>query len=548
MRGVDHGDGGLCPLTPTLSRRERAKTTLREPALEHPLHRPLHPAIEIVRSDLVNPKQSRRRPRLRVPYPAHRPGVAAGGEATIRGRSPRGRATRDALPQLRLAFENAAFGHRVDRDLEIPAVRVARPAKRRACRRGDHPSLVPGRHGDGHLGDGGERSAEEDDQAKKPGVGSDHAVLLSSESEVCEKVLRREARCKGLDHGAAVHHSGPSTPGPWSTIGLANHREEVMRHLAAIWGCCVLALSATTADATCTVEPRAGGKLRQFSPAQHPLPGRESTEITMEVDLETPTGECMVGIGLGGGYFSSVPPSVVVESAVLERLDTSEPRRRSVVLPFIAQSRGALLWNFPTTLPDARWWGFTGELPALSYPLQPNEVFVVRFVVSFEPEDINDLRGREEGVLVQFSGGGVLPDGSPDLGAGGPDPTVYSEVRQLGECFPTQSALCLNGGRFRVVVDWRTAAASGHGLVDAFATNDVSSNLTFFESSNVELTIKILDGRPLNGHCWVFHSAMTDVGYTLTVTDTQTGRTKTYSNPLGQAARPVLDTSAFECG
>jgi len=53
----------------------------------------------------------------------------------------------------------------------------------------------------------------------------------------------------------------------------------------------------------------------------------------------------------------------------------------------------------------------------------------------------------------------------------------------------------------------------------------------FFENTNVELMVKMLDGRAVNSHYWFFYGAMTDVAYTLTVTDTQTGAVKTYLGP-----------------
>ena len=66
----------------------------------------------------------------------------------------------------------------------------------------------------------------------------------------------------------------------------------------------------------------------------------------------------------------------------------------------------------------------------------------------------------------------------------------------------------------------------------------------FFSSNNVELVIKVLDGRAVNNKFWVFYGALSDVQYTITVTDTQTGTVKTYTNPQGSLAS-VADTSAF---
>ena len=56
--------------------------------------------------------------------------------------------------------------------------------------------------------------------------------------------------------------------------------------------------------------------------------------------------------------------------------------------------------------------------------------------------------------------------------------------------------------------------------------------------------LKVLDGRTLNGHFWVFYGALSNVGYTITITDTETQTVKTYVNPEGTLAS-VADTEAF---
>ena len=48
--------------------------------------------------------------------------------------------------------------------------------------------------------------------------------------------------------------------------------------------------------------------------------------------------------------------------------------------------------------------------------------------------------------------------------------------------------------------------------------------------------VKILDGRALNGHWWVFYGALSNVGYTITISDLFTGRSRTYVNPIGRFA------------
>jgi len=54
----------------------------------------------------------------------------------------------------------------------------------------------------------------------------------------------------------------------------------------------------------------------------------------------------------------------------------------------------------------------------------------------------------------------------------------------------------------------------------------------------------VLDGRSINGHFWVFYGALSDVQYTITVTDTITGAVRTYTNPQDAFASRG-DTAAF---
>jgi predicted outer membrane repeat protein len=96
----------------------------------------------------------------------------------------------------------------------------------------------------------------------------------------------------------------------------------------------------------------------------------------------------------------------------------------------------------------------------------------------------------------------------------------------------SSTILLLNNNRFKVQVDWQiTSGQTGHGTA-VNLTSD-SGYFWFFSGNNVELLIKILDGRGVNNHYWFFWGAMTDVQYTITVTDTQTGAIKTYHGIQG---------------
>ena len=117
----------------------------------------------------------------------------------------------------------------------------------------------------------------------------------------------------------------------------------------------------------------------------------------------------------------------------------------------------------------------------------------------------------------------------------------------LGQVAPTCATsgqtLCLNGHRFSASVVWRNAShVTGGG--QALSVTDNTGAFWFFDPTNLELAVKILDGRSVNGKYWVFFGSLTNVEFTLTVTDTLTGAVKTYLNPQGQLASGA-DTSAF---
>ncbi len=124
---------------------------------------------------------------------------------------------------------------------------------------------------------------------------------------------------------------------------------------------------------------------------------------------------------------------------------------------------------------------------------------------------------------------------------------AWNRVNDLGgprPCAASDRALCLNGGRFRVEADWTTPQV-GAGVGHAVGLTGDTGYFWFFGSANVEVIVKAIDGRPVNDHWWLFYGALSDVAYTLTVTDTQTGRIHAYANPQGTLAS-VGDTGAFD--
>jgi hypothetical protein len=110
-------------------------------------------------------------------------------------------------------------------------------------------------------------------------------------------------------------------------------------------------------------------------------------------------------------------------------------------------------------------------------------------------------------------------------------------------CVPGPATLCLQDGRFRVEVEWQDFEG-GSGVGRSRPLADDSGAFWFFHDSNLELFFKVLDGRAVNGHWWVFYGSLSNVPFTLTVTDTETGRPRVYQNPP-RAFASRGDTAAF---
>lgn len=131
----------------------------------------------------------------------------------------------------------------------------------------------------------------------------------------------------------------------------------------------------------------------------------------------------------------------------------------------------------------------------------------------------------------------TLPDGFAFL--------LAQTYRTAGGCVPSDTRLCLRGGRFAIEATWRDFQGNtGPAQVSAARTGD-SGLLWFFGPGNWELQVKVLDGCALNGRYWVFAAGTTNVEFTLTVSDLANGAQKIYTNPLGTTARTVADTGAF---
>ncbi|MBW8873797.1 MAG: hypothetical protein JF614_02445 [Acidobacteria bacterium] len=145
--------------------------------------------------------------------------------------------------------------------------------------------------------------------------------------------------------------------------------------------------------------------------------------------------------------------------------------------------------------------------------------------------------------LVDPTGGATV-----DATRGSATLTILDDDGSTSSCVEDDRTLCLAGGRFKVEIVWRTSQGligAGHGS----RLSGSSATFWFFDPSNAEMLIKVLDACNGFNAFWVYFAATTDVDFTATVTDTRTGIVKQYTNPSGRAAMPVQDTSTFAtCG
>lgn len=124
-------------------------------------------------------------------------------------------------------------------------------------------------------------------------------------------------------------------------------------------------------------------------------------------------------------------------------------------------------------------------------------------------------------------------------------------AESLDGCIPGPYTACV-GGRFEITVDYDTAlngGTSGRGVAVPLASvgAERGAMFWFFSVGNPEMVIKLLDPCAFADHFWAFYAAVTNVGFEVTVVDTETDLVWTSRNPDLTPALPVQDTDAFPC-
>ncbi len=115
------------------------------------------------------------------------------------------------------------------------------------------------------------------------------------------------------------------------------------------------------------------------------------------------------------------------------------------------------------------------------------------------------------------------------------------EVTELASCQSTANAVCLVNNRFRLELDWANQfdSTSGHGVGKKLS--DLTAAFSFTDPANLEVLVKTLD---FGDHVLVLYGTLSNLAYTLRVTETTTGRVKTYVNAANNYCGG-LDSNAF---
>ncbi|MEP6800494.1 MAG: PKD domain-containing protein [Acidobacteriota bacterium] len=196
---------------------------------------------------------------------------------------------------------------------------------------------------------------------------------------------------------------------------------------------------------------------------------------------------------------------------------------------------------------NGNFWFFSGALSDVEYTIDVTDTQTGATRTYTNPQgtlassaDTSAFRGAQGIASSSISAGKTedLPPGDAPMAA------QRGEFDAEAPCAATATSLCLNGGRFRVSVAWQVPSQGTSGAAAAVPLTSDTGHFWFFSANNVELVVKVVDGRAFNGRFWVFSGALSDVAYTVTVTDTQTGAAKVYSNPSGRLASSS-DLTAF---
>jgi hypothetical protein len=206
-----------------------------------------------------------------------------------------------------------------------------------------------------------------------------------------------------------------------------------------------------------------------------------------------------------------LPPGTYTASVILD----AEPYTAATFTVVASQVRSAALAVTPLLPSTADPLSLTAEVdPGCPVTFGPPVVAPGRVTMPADLDELGDCSHPASPRIAQLQAGPLAPG------------AYVLELDVNGQSVATQgitvtapaTTLPLFGGRFAATLTWLASPSFG-GAGVAVPLTDQSGYFWFFDDSDLEVTLKILDGRPVNGHFWLFAASMTNLPFTLKVQD-----------------------------
>jgi hypothetical protein len=147
-----------------------------------------------------------------------------------------------------------------------------------------------------------------------------------------------------------------------------------------------------------------------------------------------------------------------------------------------------------------------------------------------------------------FAVQGEVRSDTPDTSPGDNSASLMIKVNEVCKgCAASAAALLLDGGRFRVEVEFRSPTTQLLTTAQAVQLSDESGFFWFSEPGKPEVFTKVLDACTGSGQVSILTGGVTDLELVERVTDLATGATWEKKNPSGQIFTAQSDGQALTC-
>jgi hypothetical protein len=181
-----------------------------------------------------------------------------------------------------------------------------------------------------------------------------------------------------------------------------------------------------------------------------------------------------------------------------------------------------------------RWWVFFAPLTDLEYTVN---------VLDTETGSLKSYPSPEGSRTSIFDTNAFFDSGGfPVKAPRGPEPSGLRQASaSLASCVSDAETLCLVSDRFQIRATFSTGPPASDAQVSGLVATSHSGAFGFFDTGNTDILVKVVE-KPAAFEVNI--GTLTNVQFTVTVTDTCTGTTEDYVNPLGSSTN-FGDTTTF---